>query len=175
MVIRNPVVAGQFYPGNKNELEEMVKGFLAKAKVIEEKGQLSVLIVPHAGYVYSGQTAAYGLKHLTFNIKHLTKVILLGVSHQSWFNNVAIDDSDYWETPLGKVKINKELGKKLVTRGVEFNREPHLSEHSLEVEIPFIQTIVKDCSPSTSLRAGIVSLFHCFLGLLPLLSFSYFF
>lgn len=142
MIIRNPAVAGQFYPGDKRELEEMVEGFLSKAKSGTEKGQLSVLIVPHAGYVYSGQTAASGFKRLSG--KNIFNVILLGASHQSWFSGVAVDNNDSWGTPLGKVKINKDLAERLITGGISFNKEPHLNEHSLEVEVPFLQSVLKD-------------------------------
>lgn len=144
MIIRKPAVAGQFYPGDKNELKDLINSFLDKAKAIKTEGQLSVLIVPHAGLVFSGQTAAFAFKQI--KDKKIKNVFLLGVSHSSFFPDIAIDNSDYWQTPLGQVRINQELAKKIISEGIDVNRQAHLNEHSLEIEVPFLQTVLTDFS-----------------------------
>ena len=92
------------------------------------------LIVPHAGYVYSGQVAAYAYSLLKNSKKQ--KIILLGPSHTAYFNDVAADINDYWETPLGKVKIMQNNFPKL--------EEAHINEHCLEVQIPFLQKTLEN-------------------------------
>jgi len=134
MKTRHAAVAGVFYPGNKKELESMINNFLKNVSDIKIKNEPKALIVPHAGYVYSGQVAAYAYSLLKKYKKQ--KIILLGPSHTSYFNDVAADINDYWENPLGKVKIMQNNFPKL--------EEAHLNEHCLEVQIPFLQTILKD-------------------------------
>lgn len=134
-MIRNPIVAGAFYPEEKNELSGMIKSFLKDAKSRKNK-KLKALIVPHAGYIYSGPIAAEGYNTIE---KKFQKVILLGPSHQVRFFGGAFDSNDEWETPLGKVKIFR-IKSKLVKN----NELAHAHEHSLEVQVPFLQKILGD-------------------------------
>jgi len=141
--IRQPAVAGGFYPRNKGELEKQIKSFLNKVRPhSREEGFLSILIVPHAGYDYSGQVAAHGFKQL--EDKDFSTVILLGGSHQAYIQGAAIDENDAWETPLGQVLIDKDLAKKIVDecQGINFSSSAHVQEHSLEVEVPFLQSVL---------------------------------
>jgi AmmeMemoRadiSam system protein B/AmmeMemoRadiSam system protein A len=142
--IRKPAVAGQFYPSEKSELEVQVSNFLSKASEEEEKGSLRILIVPHAGYEYSGQVVAWGVKQLTN--ENFSQVILLGSSHNAWYQGAAIDDHDVWETPLGPVEIDKNFCKSLIdqTEDVSFSASAHAQEHSLEVELPFLQKVLSE-------------------------------
>jgi len=147
--VRMAQVAGQFYPDDKEELRLMAEKFLSSArqKTIEA-GSFSqaprIIIVPHAGWEYSGQTAAAAFAQI-YN-GGFKKVILLGPSHRAFFEGVAIDDHDYWQTPLGKVKVDKELVGKILSpeEGIITSREAHQNEHCLEVELPFLQLTLSD-------------------------------
>ncbi len=141
--IREPAVAGQFYPAKADILQKEINGYLNKVKMVENSG-IKALISPHAGYSFSGLVAASGYKNLV-NQK-INRVIILGNSHQHYFSGVAIDDHDYWQTPLGKVNIDRELAKKLteISPLIKFNSTPHDLEHSLEVQVPFLQTVIEN-------------------------------
>ena len=149
--VREPAVAGQFYPGKKAELTKMIDGFLAQVKG-EPIGKLRALICPHAGYIYSGPTAAYAYKQLVG--RDIQTVIILAPSHTAYFQGASVPDADAYRTPLGLVEISllaDELAKgkpfvrapKVRIRG---GREgtPHTYEHSLEVQLPFLQKVLKD-------------------------------
>ena len=143
--VRRPAVAGMFYPGEKEALQEKIDFFLKKIRpVIKKEKILKVLIVPHAGYDYSGQVAASGFKQLEG--KNYSRVILIGGSHTAWFSGVAVDANDAWETPLGQVLLDKDLSKRIVEKvtGAFFSQKAHRGEHSLEVELPFLQQVLKD-------------------------------
>ena len=144
ILIRPPVVAGTFYPDNSEELKETIQELLNKAVVEKRQGNLKALILPHAGYMYSGLIAAYGYKIIkpdSFN-----KVVLLGPSHHFSFKGLAVAPENFWETPLGKVKIiskdkfTKLKNKKKITESIEF----HQPEHCLEVQLPFLQMVLGD-------------------------------
>lgn len=142
--IREPAVAGMFYPAEKDTLNSQVEDLFRKVPEEKEDGLLRILIVPHAGYDYSGQVAAWGFKKLVG--KNYSSVILLGGSHRAWFKGAMIDGNDAWETPLGQIEIEKDLAKKIVEEvdGISFSSSTHSQEHSLEVELPFLQTVLKD-------------------------------
>ena len=139
-MIRNPVVAGGFYPGAQKVLEEQVKAFIENVKMKEKFKDILGIISPHAGYVYSGQCAAYGFKAL--QQKDFETAVIIAPSHR--FGNFKYSAGDYEEyiTPLGKIKVNKKLTKQLLEYD-EFDFFPlaHNSEHSLEVQLPFLQII----------------------------------
>lgn len=143
-VIRKAAVAGSFYPAEKSVLNSQIEDFFQKVPEKKEEGLLRILIVPHAGYEYSGQVAVWGFKQLLN--KNYSTVILLGGSHSSWFRGAVIDESDVWETPLGAVEIDKNLAEEIVEEieEVTFSTSAHSGEHSLEVEVPFLQTVLKD-------------------------------
>ncbi|MDP2874143.1 MAG: AmmeMemoRadiSam system protein B [bacterium] len=143
--IRLPAVAGQFYPDNSQELQSQVEVFLAQATPSAGlKGSPRILIVPHAGYAYSGQTAAAGFKTLVG--QSYRTVILLGASHRVAFAGAAIYPAGEWKTPLGKVRVDAALAQSLAAKDRSFvpNSQVHESEHSLEVELPFLQVVLKD-------------------------------
>jgi len=144
MYLRNPQFAGTFYPDNPQILKEMIEDFLHQATVEKLKVQPKALIVPHAGYVYSGPVAAYGFKVL--DNQRYKKIILLGPSHHFSFQGLASSSSGYWETPLGKIAcLGKEDFKKLKkTKEIIESSEIHGPEHCLEVEIPFLQVVLKE-------------------------------
>jgi len=141
--IRPPAVAGTFYPDDKNELDKILTGLINQSEKITTDGKLRILIVPHAGIQYSGPTAAAGFKQIE-NLNY-RRVIILGASHRAWFNHAAVFANGAWETPLGKVEIDENLAANLINESniIEDN-SPHQEEHSLEVELIFLQKVLKD-------------------------------
>jgi AmmeMemoRadiSam system protein B len=142
--IRLSAVSGQFYPEEKRELERMIENFLKEAEIAEVKGEVFGLILPHAGYVFSGFVAAHGFKLISG--KNFKNVILIGDSHYEWFDGVSVWEKGFWETPLGKIKVNEKLAKKIISHSKRFfiRDSAHLFEHSLEVQLPFLQKVLKD-------------------------------
>ena len=140
---RQPAVAGAFYPADKTSLINKINSFLKKAEKTEEEG-LRILIVPHAGYDYSGQTAAWGFKQLENS--QYSKIILLGSSHQAYFSGAAVYNKGFWQTPLGKVEIDEDLTNTLINQSnlIKADLDSHNQEHSLEVELPFLQHLLKN-------------------------------
>ena len=140
---RKPAVAGMFYSADARELAGMIDGFLKQPKALKKDEELAALIVPHAGYVYSGQVAAYAYKQLEG--RDFGKVILIGASHHKGFEGVATVAYDSFNTPLGKVSVDtgaiKEL--KALDRNIVTDNGAHDPEHSLEVQLPFLQRTLK--------------------------------
>lgn len=133
---REPVVSGNFYPGTPSILnEELGKHIPTSGQKKNVKG----LIVPHAGYVFSGRCAGKGFG----SVEIPGTVILLGVNHHGIGHPFAVDGHDYWKTPLGDAELAKELREKLTAASSIFKVDNIASsqEHSIEVEIPFIQYI----------------------------------
>jgi len=138
--IRKPQFSGSFYPARPEELLRQVKGFLGQAPEVSLQGELFGLVVPHAGYIYSGPTAA--LAYRVLQGKPVSTVILLGRSHRARFSGAIIDDRKAWETPLGQVQLDAELFSILY-------QQPHFhvnrfwldQEHGLEVQLPFLQIV----------------------------------
>jgi AmmeMemoRadiSam system protein B/AmmeMemoRadiSam system protein A len=141
---KDPAVAGTFYPADKKSLQESVEGFLSKAERVPTNGRLLAIISPHAGYIYSGQVASYGYKQIQGS--GIKKVILIGPSHHSGFKGASVYTKGSFRTPLGEVKINERIAESLLngTADVKFYPEPFEKEHSLEVQLPFLQTVLKD-------------------------------
>jgi len=141
--IREPAVSGAFYPANKEELARQVDGFLANAEKTDIKGRIIALIVPHAGYVYSGQVAAYSFKQLEGT--DFKKIIIVSPSHYVGFDGISVYNQGSFETPLGLVKIDEELANKIIQKNQRFVFYPpaHQKEHAIEVEIPFLQRAYK--------------------------------
>jgi len=138
--IRPPAVAGSFYSADKETLSEQIDGFLANVPPSEKRP--TILIVPHAGYEYSGQVAAYGFNQLVDS--DIKRVIILGATHQVPFSGAAVFDKGFWQTPLGKVAIDADLATKIITDNelVFESQQYHQKEHSLEVELPFLQKVL---------------------------------
>jgi AmmeMemoRadiSam system protein B/AmmeMemoRadiSam system protein A len=140
--VRLPAVAGAFYPGDPVTLAQMIDGFLAEAARLEPEP--SILIVPHAGYVYSGGVAAHSFKQAID--RDYVRVIILGFNHSAsyGFDGAAIWPEGAWRTPLGDVPIDADFAQRLLGTSPIFttDRSIHLDEHSLEVEVPFIQRVL---------------------------------
>lgn len=142
--VREPAVAGQFYPAEAKELTKQVDDFLAQAAVEKSTEAILGLIVPHAGYLYSGQVAAYGFKQLEG--ESIETVILIGNSHRAYFEGAAIYNEGYFKTPLAEVEVDSDLAQKIIAENkkIKADKSVHALEHSLEVEIPFLQRTLKD-------------------------------
>ncbi len=142
--VTGPVVAGQFYPADKNELSKAIDSYLSPYKVIEGEGQLIALIAPHAGYEFSGPVAGYAFKQLTN--KNYDTVIIVGPSHYMQFDGISVIPSGEYATPLGKVKIDEEMAKSLMAYSskITYVKEAWEKEHSVEVEIPYLQKTLRN-------------------------------
>ena len=142
--VKEPAVAGAFYPGERGELSRTVDGFLANAASPPADGRLIALIAPHAGYLYSGQVAAYSYRRLAE--RSVDTVILIGASHFSSYAGASVYAEGSMRTPLGNVQINEKIARSLLDEkaGVTFFRDAFAKEHSLEVQLPFLQRTVKD-------------------------------
>lgn len=138
MRVRVPAVAGSFYPGQKEILESKIRQLLSEAKSVSLPGKLRALIVPHAGYEYSGIVAAAGYKLIKGHQQK--KIVLIGPSHFACFEGGGLCDDLAWQTPLGVVKIHS-LAKGRMLRFIE---AAHEEEHALEVQLPFLQMLVHD-------------------------------
>lgn len=142
--VRPPAVAGQFYPADAATLSRQVLAFLAEAG--EDVGAPpKALIAPHAGYIYSGPVAAHAYAHIQ-PLKNIVKrVVLLGPCHRVAVDGVALSSADAFLTPLGPVPIDHSLDESLGRLpGIQVFDATHAHEHSLEVHIPFLQTILGD-------------------------------
>ncbi len=141
--IRPPAVAGAFYPAAKARLQEAVDSYLAGAGHAGPKTPPKALIVPHAGYVYSGPVAASGYRLLEPVAGEIDRVVLLGPSHRVPLKGLAVSSADAFETPLGRVPIDRPSVERLLELPCvcEFDAA-HAAEHSLEVHLPFLQRVL---------------------------------
>lgn len=138
MIVRKPAVAGTFYPREKEELEHLMD--LLCGSEHREKIKAKSILVPHAGYIYSGKTACQVYKKVNLP----SRVILLGPNHTGYGEPISVYSGDAWETPYGIVEIDKELREKILEFPyAKADELAHLYEHSLEVQIPFIQKYSK--------------------------------
>ncbi|MEO0074867.1 MAG: AmmeMemoRadiSam system protein B [candidate division WOR-3 bacterium] len=143
-MIRTPVVSGQFYPADSKTLTKTIDDLLNQVKVPAISGHIYGIVVPHAGYPYSGFTAAHAYKIIAN--QDIQTVILLGPTHQVFLNDFAIYGEGTWQTPLGEVEIDTNLANVLIKSYSKIKNLPqaHNQEHSLEVQIPFLQRTLKN-------------------------------
>lgn len=139
---RQPAVAGQFYPGDIKTLTRTVDQMIADARVPAVSGRVIGIQVPHAGYPYSGPTAATSFKLLS-GLDSLT-VVMVGPSHRAFVSKAAVYDKGSWKTPLGEVAVDAELAKRILDEDNYLTSMPaaHTEEHSLEVQLPFLQRVI---------------------------------
>ena len=140
---RQPVFAGQFYPADKAELTAVVGSFFQEAGSEPATG-LCALIVPHAGYVYSGRVAAKGYKKVDPN-QRFDRIFILASSHRTYFEGASVYTEGNYLTPMGEVPVDLELARSLTEQSDLFDYHPdaHANEHSIEVQLPFIQYRLK--------------------------------
>ncbi len=143
--IRPSAVAGTFYPYLKQVLEDEVYDMLAAAKPAAQSDAPKAIIVPHAGYIYSGPIAAAAYAGLSAARETIRRVVLLGPVHRVAVRGLALPGVDAFETPLGKVSIDQEaLASISAMSQVVVSAAAHEKEHSLEVQLPFLQTVLDD-------------------------------
>ena len=147
-LVRAPAVAGSFYPGSRADLSELVDRLLRDAHPHAEPQAPKAIVVPHAGYVYSGPIAASAFKLFEPIAERIKRIILLGPAHRVYLDGLAAPGADALATPLGKVPVDNDV----LANVPEVASDPraHAREHSLEVEIPFLQRVAPN--------AGIVPL-----------------
>jgi len=140
---RKPVVAGRFYSADSVSLRNELKTYFLSAAPQKSKNTFAI-ISPHAGYIFSGQIAADAFNQIDSE-KNFETIFIIGSSHTSRFSGASIYASGNFLTPIGEVKVDVALAKKLISENSIFNSDttPHLEEHSLEVQLPFLQYFLK--------------------------------
>jgi len=139
MKIRKPVFSGTWYSDNSQNLSKEIDGYLSK---VEYKNlDVKAVIVPHAGYMFSGQTAAYSFKQINKNTK---EVFILGTAHRYALRGSCAIDFDYYNSPLGKVKVSDKIKNILTEKNIFNISKADNNEHSIEIEIPFLQRVLDD-------------------------------
>lgn len=140
--VRQPAVAGAFYPASPEQLGQMIDGFLAAANPPAIPGEIRAIVVPHAGYIYSAPVAAYAYKAIAG--KAYKTVIVVGNSHHEGYDGASVYNRGAFRTPLGDVEIDAKLAGRLMAANpkIFFRESPHIQEHSLEVQLPFLQKVL---------------------------------
>jgi len=144
MIKRKPQVAGMFYPAQKPELQLMLSNLLNDFKPTQKFENIFGLVSPHAGYPYSGNAAAQAYNLIEG--KNYNNVIVISPSHSEYFYGISIYSGKSYCTPLGDIKINEELSEALCLDNSSIYRgiEGHRKEHALEVQLPFLQSVLND-------------------------------
>ena len=142
--IREPQVAGYFYPADPLQLKNEIKMLLDITKPVKEYENIFGIVSPHAGYTYSGKTAAH-----VYNLlkgKNYKRVVVISPSHSEYFPGSSVYGGDAYATPLGVIEIDKEFADKLVedSKTIFKGIEGHRKEHALEVQLPFLQMVLND-------------------------------
>lgn len=142
--VRRAVVDGQFYPGNAAELGEDIDRMLEESEIADIQGDSIALVAPHAGYMYSGQTAAAAYKQVkgqTFDA-----VVVIAPSHRELFSGASVYNKGGYETPLGVVPVEAELADAIIDQddAIHFTMAGHRNEHALEVQVPFLQRTLEE-------------------------------
>jgi AmmeMemoRadiSam system protein B len=144
---RPAAVAGLFYPGDSEELRDSVTHYLHLHASPDDSLRTppKALIVPHAGYIYSGTVAGAAYAAIAARRRSIRRVVLLGPSHRVYLHGVAVPRADAFHTPLGEVPVDREHRSMLIASGEVMSADaPHAHEHSLEVQLPFLQVLLED-------------------------------
>jgi len=144
MSTRQAAVAGYFYDADAGRLQQHIKHLLSADTALPDNPPRA-LIVPHAGYIYSGSTAASAYRCLLAEPDRVKRVLLIGPAHRVYLKGMAIPSVERFATPLGEVRLDRDaLDQISKLPEVEISDEAHREEHSLEVQLPFLQTVLKD-------------------------------
>jgi AmmeMemoRadiSam system protein B len=140
---RKPAIAGTWYPGSPDVLDKDIKRYIDNADVPPIPKKPAVIISPHAGYIYSGPVAGYSYKAVTGH--DYSSVVVISPSHKAFFPFVSVWAKGVFETPLGDIPVDSELCSALIgaSRYIRDERSPHVAEHALEIQLPFIQHTLK--------------------------------
>ena len=143
--VRPAAVAGMFYPGDPADLAQEVTGMLAQAETHAAKLQPKALIVPHAGYIYSGPIAASAYSLLAAIAHRIRRVVLLGPTHRVAVRGLALPGVTAFSTPLGEIAIDDAAVRKIASLPqVSVSPQAHALEHALEVQLPFLQNMLPE-------------------------------
>ncbi|MEW6005428.1 MAG: AmmeMemoRadiSam system protein B [Stygiobacter sp.] len=143
-IVREPAVAGMFYSASSNKLQRDIEDLFNQVDLTESFDQIIGIISPHAGYVYSGKTAAYA--YSTLKNKTYKRVVVISPSHREYFRGISVYNGDAYKTPFGEIDVDKEFisklieNEKLIFSGIN----GHRNEHALEVQLPFLQTFLRN-------------------------------
>jgi AmmeMemoRadiSam system protein B len=155
LLVRKPAVAGQFYPSDPDELSTTIDqcylhplGPGKKPPAPEGSAKLAAVVSPHAGYIYSGPVAAHSYLHLS-SVRDPDLIIVVAPNHYGIGSGVSTFQTGEWETPLGRMRVDPVASKQLVDLAgvVAFDPDAHRLEHSLEVQLPFVQKIYGSAVP----------------------------
>lgn len=138
-VVRKSAISGSWYPGDAETVKKVLDSYLANAKQTSVPGKIIAMIVPHAGWRYSGQTAAVNYKLLKNSGQKIKTVVVIGPSHTYPFYGASIPNVTHYETPLGLVPVSEKARELLKEPLFKTVPQAHLREHSIEIEIPFLQ------------------------------------
>ena len=154
-VNRKPAVAGSFYPADKNELLSTLQRLFDNAPSVELKGKVQQLIVPHAGYSFSGKVAAAGYKSLPADASY-KNIFIIASSHRVQFRGASVYSVGNYLTPLGEARVNREIAAELIRNNehIFYDERAHITEHSIEVQIPYIQYHFQDPPPLVPIVIG---------------------
>lgn len=140
---RAAAVAGLFYPADRNALRDAVTQYVPEPSDHFLRSPPKALIVPHAGYIYSGCVAGAAYASIAARRNSIRRVVLLGPSHRVYLNGLAVPRADAFRTPLGDVPVDRQQRAQLIASGEVMSADaPHAQEHSLEVQLPFLQTLL---------------------------------
>lgn len=143
-IVRPSAVAGLFYPADARKLSSMIARNIDAIDAVDPLVP-KALIVPHAGYVYSGPVAATAYRHLAPLKKIIKRVVLIGPSHRVPFDGLAVSSADWFETPMGLIPVDRHAESQIMgIDGVHALEQAHAREHSLEVQLPFLQYLLAD-------------------------------
>ncbi len=147
MNIREPAVADIFYPQNPHELSTMIENYLNNVDISIKNKQIKWIVSPHAGYIYSGPIAAYAYDVIKENWNNIPKTfVILAPSHHEYMEFASCGIFDEYKTPLGNIKVDLKLGNQLINDYADwfsFLPKAHEKEHSVEVQLPFLQYVSK--------------------------------
>lgn len=143
-IVRPNAVAGLFYPADATKLSKQIAANVATSQT-KQRFTPKALIVPHAGYIYSGAVAASAYQHLHPFKTTLKRIVLIGPSHRVPFEGLAISTTDWFETPMGLIAVDRQAESQIISiNGVQALEQAHAREHSLEVQLPFLQYLLDD-------------------------------
>jgi len=158
-VNRQAKFAGSFYPAQRSALESQLQALFLEARALESYGSVQTIIVPHAGYEYSGIVAASGYKSIPADASY-DNIFIIASSHREHFKGVSVYSAGNYLTPLGEAKVNRDLAQALIKRNdnIVFNPRAHDREHSIEVQIPYLQYHFEELPPLVPLVMGTSSI-----------------
>lgn len=165
MAIRKPAVAGQFYPDTRQQCLAEIVDCLPKGTIhCQLPDHITAGIVPHAGWVFSGDLAALVFQAIKQVNKEVDTFVLFGAAHSCYDICPVIFPDGVWETPLGKIDIDEPLTRELIGLGAKPNPQPHRQEHSIEVQIPFIQYLFPNAAIAAIIMPPAHNGYECQFG-----------